>query len=153
MSEEGPIRRLYLDTCVYNRLFDDQSQPRIWLETLAFSVIVQMIEDKTVVLVASSVVSYENSVSSDAVARNWVTRCTALACENQFVDVRIRERAEELEREGFKALDALHLACAEAAGCDYFVTCDDRLMKRYRRRRRALKICNPVEFVEAESGG
>ena len=60
MTEEGPLR-LYLDTCVFNRPFDDQSQPRIWLETLAFSVIMQMIEDKTVVLVASSVVSYDST--------------------------------------------------------------------------------------------
>ena len=129
MSESQSIR-LYLDTCVYNRPFDDQSQPRIWLETLAFSVIMQMIEDKSVVLTASSVVSYENSVNPDEVARNWVARCTALADENQHLDVRIRERAEELEQEGFKALDALHVACAEAAGCDTFVTCDDRLIKR-----------------------
>jgi len=33
--------RLYLDMCVYNRPFDDQSQPRIMLETqfLYYSVI------------------------------------------------------------------------------------------------------------------
>ena len=152
MSESQSIR-LYLDTCVYNRPFDDQSQPRIWLETLAFSVIMQMIEDKSVVLVASSVVSYENSVNPDGVARNWVARCIALADGNQHVDIRIRERAEELEQEGFRALDALHVACAEAAGCDTFVTCDDRLIKRYRRKRGVLTVCSPVEFVEMEAGG
>jgi hypothetical protein len=27
-------KRVYLDTCVYNRPFDDQAQPRVWLETL-----------------------------------------------------------------------------------------------------------------------
>jgi hypothetical protein len=36
--------QLYLDTSVYNRPFDDQTKPRIWLENLAFSVILQMIE-------------------------------------------------------------------------------------------------------------
>jgi predicted nucleic acid-binding protein len=29
----------------------------------------------------------------------------------------------------FKALDALHLACAEAAGATHFLTCDDRLIR------------------------
>jgi len=29
---------------------------------------------------------------------------------------------------GFHGFDALHLACAEAAGADVFVTCDDRLL-------------------------
>jgi len=38
------MMKVYLDTSVYNRLFDDQTQPRIWLETLAFAVILQMIE-------------------------------------------------------------------------------------------------------------
>lgn len=32
---------VYLDTSVYNRPFDDQTQPRIWMETLALSVILQ----------------------------------------------------------------------------------------------------------------
>ncbi len=27
--------KVYLDTSVYNRPFDDQTQPRIWLETMA----------------------------------------------------------------------------------------------------------------------
>lgn len=48
-------KRVYLDTCVYNRPFDDQTQPRIWLETLAFSVILQMIENGSVALVTSTV--------------------------------------------------------------------------------------------------
>ena len=43
-------KRVYLDTCVYNRPFDDQAQPRVGLETLAFSVILQMIEDGSVAL-------------------------------------------------------------------------------------------------------
>lgn len=28
--------RIYLDLCVYNRPFDDQSQPRIVIETIEF---------------------------------------------------------------------------------------------------------------------
>jgi hypothetical protein len=36
--------KVYVDTNVYNRPFDEQTQPRIWLETLAFSVILQMVE-------------------------------------------------------------------------------------------------------------
>jgi hypothetical protein len=33
------MQRVYLDTSVYNRPFDDQSQPRIWLETVACSLL------------------------------------------------------------------------------------------------------------------
>jgi len=41
-------------------------------------------------------------------------------------------RAEEMEQQGLKAIDALHLACAEAAHADYFITCDDEVIRRYK---------------------
>jgi predicted nucleic acid-binding protein len=145
--------RIYLDTCVYDRPFDDQSQPRVWLETLAFSVILQMVEDREVTLITSAVLGYENSLHPDPVIRSWVQRCALLAEENRFVDDRVRQRAEALEHEGLRALDALHIACAEAVDCDYFITCDDRLIKRYGHRKRALHICTPTEFVALQSGG
>ena len=42
----------------------------------------------------------------------------------------IEQRAQALAARGFKALDALHIAAAEAAEVDYFCTCDDRLLKK-----------------------
>ncbi|MEY2975873.1 MAG: hypothetical protein RLZZ435_10 [Cyanobacteriota bacterium] len=42
-------------------------------------------------------------------------------------------------------LDALHIACAESQQVDRFVTCDDRLIKRYKNG--VIHLCNPVEFV------
>ena len=47
---------------------------------------------------------------------------------------------------GLDALDALHLAAAKAAECDYFLTCDDRLLKRAQDMTR-MKVYNPVNFV------
>jgi predicted nucleic acid-binding protein len=35
-----------------------------------------------------------------------------------------------IEQLGIKAVDALHLALAEAAQVDYFCTCDDRFYRR-----------------------
>jgi hypothetical protein len=37
---------IYLDSCVYNRPFDDQQQPRINLETQALLLILHMAEKK-----------------------------------------------------------------------------------------------------------
>lgn len=51
--------RVYLDTGVYNRPFDDQTQPRIWLEALAFSIILQMVESGDLELITSTVLAYE----------------------------------------------------------------------------------------------
>lgn len=123
--------RVYLDTSVYNRPFDDQTQPRIWLETMALSIILQMIESNSVVLISSTVIEYENHRNPNALRRTWVEKVTQLAGEAQLVNETIRQRALALEQGGFKPIDALHIACAEATGADYLITGDDRLIKRY----------------------
>ncbi|MEN8215136.1 MAG: hypothetical protein ABFS56_01910 [Pseudomonadota bacterium] len=56
----------------------------------------------------------------------------------------MKRRALDLETEGIKPVDALHLASAEFVGCDYFLTCDDRMVKRYRGN---LHVENPVNFI------
>ena len=137
--------KVYLDTSVYNRPFDDQTQPRIWLETLAFAVILQMVETGSLELVTSSVLEYENNRNPFRLRRNWVARCSGLASVHHEVDEDIKGRAEELEQQGLKAVDALHVACAEAAGSEYFLTCDDQLVRRYRGEK--LRVLNPVDFV------
>ena len=57
---------------------------------------------------------------------------------------------EALEQAGVGVVDALHLACAEAAASEYFLTCDDRVTRRYQG---SLRVLNPVEFVLAITGG
>lgn len=137
--------RVYLDTCVYNRPFDDQSQPRNWLETLAFTVILQMIELGRITLVSSSVLAYENSRNPFPQRRAWVSDCLNLAGDTQLVNEAIRLRAQEMEQQGLKPIDALHLACTEAAQADYFITCDDKVIRRYGEER--TEALNPVDFV------
>lgn len=135
---------------VYNRPFDDQTQPRIWLETLALVVILQMIEAGEVELVSSSVLEYENSRNPFPLRRRWVKRCLSLANHFQEVDEDLRVRAQELEKEGVGAIDALHVACAEATGSEYFLTCDDRVMRRYKG---GMRVLNPVNVVLSTTGG
>ncbi len=55
-----------------------------------------------------------------------------------------------------KPRDALHVACAEFAACDYFVTRDDVVIQRLARQNRILELkveaINPVEFIRNEGG-
>lgn len=142
--------KVYVDTSVYNRPFDDQSQPRIWLEALALVIVLQMIKDGAVELVSSSVLEYENSRNPFDIRKEWVNRCLSLANDAQGVDENIRARALELEKDGLGGIDALHLACAGAAGSRYFLTCDDRVIRRYQGGVQAL---NPVDFILTTAGG
>jgi predicted nucleic acid-binding protein len=117
-----------LDTSAFNRPFDDQTQPKIFLESQAVVIILQMIEAKGVELISSSVLEYENSRNPYPIKQKAMNRYLQLANLRQEVDEVICQRAEELEHNGLKAIDALHVACVEAVNSDYFITCDKRLI-------------------------
>jgi predicted nucleic acid-binding protein len=60
----------------------------------------------------------------------------------------ILQHAQELRQTlGIRGKDALHLACAVKAGCDYFLTTDHKLIKKTRNLGN-LVVINPVHFVE-----
>ena len=145
MDKRMSPRRLYLDTSVYNRPSDDLSQPRVWLEALAFAAILQMRESGGVELVNSDVLEFENNRNPFLHRKTRVSFYLGLAAEYQESDESIRKRAQVLENQGLDPVDALHLACAEESKAEYFITCDDRIIKRYRGK--GLKAMNPVNFV------
>lgn len=84
------------------------------------------------------------------VSREWMERCLGLATEYQRVDESVQKRAEELEKHGVSAIDALHVATAEVANVDFFIACDDRLLNREKQFK--VKSMNPVDFVQKELG-
>jgi predicted nucleic acid-binding protein len=142
--------KVYLDTSVYNRPFDDQTQPKIFLESQAVVIILQMVETGMVDLVSSSVLEYENSRNPYPLKQEAMNRYLQMAEAIQMVDEAIRQRSEELGHNGLKAVDALHVACAEMLRSDYFITCDRRLIKRCAEL--MLKVVNPVDFVLEVNG-
>ena len=62
----------------------------------------------------------------------------------------ILTRAETLENAGFDAYDAIHLASAEEAQVDIFVTTDDQIVKLANRNKNLLfvQVKNPVKWLE-----
>lgn len=142
--------KVYLDTSVYNRPFDDQTQPKIFLESQAVTLILQMVETKIVEIVSSSVLEYENSRNPYPLKQEAMNRYLQMADARQMVDELILQRSEELGHNGVKAMDALHVACAEMLRCDYLITCDRRLIARCAGL--LLKVVNPVNFVLEVSG-
>lgn len=137
--------RLYLDTSAYNRPFDDQSQVKIFLETQAVLLILQLIQNHQVELVSSNVLEYENSRNSDLERAKSVDVYLSLATFRQIATESIRQRAQALETTGIKAIDALHVACAEATQSDYLITCDQRLINRCKTLN--LRVINPADFI------
>jgi predicted nucleic acid-binding protein len=135
---------LYVDNSVLNRPFDDQRQPRIWLETLSFSLLLTLVESNEAKLVRSPIHDLENSRNPYVLRQRWVEKCLRLATAHVSLNDSIKLRAFALEQTGIRSLDALHLACAEAIGADRFLTCDDRLIRRYSGQ---MTVESPVTFT------
>ena len=136
--------KLYLDTSVLNRVFDDQTQARIALKTQALRMILQLVETEEVEFLNSAVLEFEAQKNPYPPRQRWVQQCLALAKAYVPMDEEIVARGQSLEQMGVKSIDALHMASAEKGGCDYFLACDDRLLRRYHGKVKAL---NTVSFI------
>ncbi len=123
--------RIYLDMNIYNRPFDDQSQVRIRLETIAIFSILQKIKNKEVKLIWSFMIDYENSLNPYADVRQEIEMASSLALKNVKPDETILNAAKEFESRGIKPRDSIHLACALKGKAEYFLTCDDKLIKEH----------------------
>jgi hypothetical protein len=44
-----------------------------------------------------------------------------------------------------KAKDALHISCAIEANCNFFITTDDGILKKYKNGE--IKVCSPIEII------
>lgn len=136
--------KIYLDTSVLNRIFDDQSQPRIYLEATSTLIIIMLVEYQNIELVSSDILLFENYRNSYDERRAFVSLFLQKANRIQSINDKILERARNIEKDNIGGIDALHLACAEELGADYFITCDDRIIKRYKG---LLMITNPINFI------
>lgn len=138
--------RIYLDNCCYNRPFDDQSQVKVVIETLAKLTIQQQMREGEIEYVWSEVLDYEvgrsRFIDRKLQIQPWAQGATVFV----ELDESIREQARRFEDVGVRAMDALHLACAEAANCDWFFTTDNGILKKARSIAN-LRVANPVEFV------
>lgn len=138
--------KIYLDTSVYNRPYDDQTQAKIYLETQAVLIIFYLIETQQVESVNSSVLEYENKKNPFPIIKNAIQNYLSKSCHFQTLNESIKHRAKELEKERVTPIDALHVACFEASKSDYFLTCDKRLLNRCQTL--AIPAFNPIHFIE-----
>lgn len=71
---------------------------------------------------------------------------------HQVVEIteEILRQAEKLEASGFESYDAIHLACAEEAKVDIFLTTDDKIQKTANRKKEVFSfmVSNPVRWLE-----
>ena len=124
--------RVYLDNCCFNRPFDDQSHPRVRLEAEAKLDVQQRIKNKEIELAWSYMLDYENQANPFEERRDVIARWKTAAAVDVAETDAVVQQAREIASRGLHAKDALHVACAIVAGCDFFLTTDDFLLKKMR---------------------
>jgi len=123
--------KIYMDNCCLNRPFDDQSNLRVHLEGEAIKTIISLIEQQQWSLVSSQILKLEISKNGDVSRKKELNLINALAHSVIQIDAVIAKRANEFEKRGLQAFDALHLACAEG-NADIFLTVDDKFLNKAR---------------------
>ena len=131
---------IYLDVCCLNRPFDEQTQERVRLETGAVVEILRRVEVGEWVWISSEAVQDEVINLSGVV----------LTAEPEQ-----KKRTVDFQNLGFHFYDALHLAFAERAAVDIFLTTDNRLLRLAARvsNRLLVRVANPIDWLEEVTNG
>jgi len=141
--------RVYLDNCCYNRPFDEQTQVRVRLETIAKLTVQLMMASGKVDFVWSKILDYELSFNPYEKRRTTIDQWRSLAAEYVDTTEGILLAAETFERQGIKPKDSLHLASAAKAGCDWFLTTDRGILKKIHAVE-SMRVGNPIDFIMEE---
>lgn len=129
--------------------FDDQTQDRIHLEAQAVVVILDRFQAGDWEWVSSEAVDFEGEQIPDPARRANVQLLLSHAQRAVRVTQAETERMQQLVALGFRSMDALHIACAEAAAADVFLTTDDRLLRQAGRVAAHLRVRaeNPLTWL------
>jgi predicted nucleic acid-binding protein len=141
---------IYLDTCALNRLNDTSAQPRIQDEPEAVVRILELVAERKLRWVASTVLQYEVARNTDLIRRLDALEVLSGATEIVDPSASTIALAQTFKAKGLDLLDALHLAVSRQAGADWLITTDDRFLKAGNRLRenQAPELINPVNWLQ-----
>ena len=123
---------------------------RIRMETDAYYLILQALQETKYAMVVSPVhIEEANAISDTEERREILAVLDTLGTPAKCDVAGTRARAEFLHSRKFGLADAAHVAFAETTA-DVFITCDDRLARKCRREKVGVMTVNPVEFTIAE---
>lgn len=138
--------RVYLDNCCFNRPFDDQTSLTIRLETEAKLSIQDNIRVGKFALGWSYVLDYENVANPFEERKEEIQQWEELSDAFTEETPAILADMNRCVAIGLKPLDALHIACAIALECEYFLTVDKGILKKTTAIS-GIHIMNPIDFV------
>ena len=141
---------IYMDSCCYNRIFDDISQKRVRNEKKVISDIFSYCVSGKYSLVASNILDIEIARIKDLEKRQNVEEIYRKYTNiHIFFDKESKKRSNEIRSiSNIKDFDSYHLACAQKANAEAFLTTDDRLIKMASKLDLGFQVINPVDFIK-----
>ena len=136
--------RLYLDNCCFNRPYDDQTNLNVHLEAQAKLFIQNEILENNHELAWSFMMDYEIKSNPFYDRQLAFMKWKNIAVIDIDPTERILIRGREIMQKSIKQKDALHIACALKAECDYFLTTDSKVLNK---NIPEIKIINPIDFI------
>ena len=139
---------IYLDYNCFQRGFDDHRQIRIQMEALACQEIFSMSGQSRIRLVWSFMHQDESFICPFPLRKQEAMNLSVLCKVKIGPKEDIIQTALSFQHTAnVSAKDSLHLACAVFAHANYFLTCDDELIKRAKRIKLKIIIMNPVDYI------
>ncbi len=132
---------------MFNRPFDDQNQIRIRIEAEAKLYIQTQIKDGQLALVWSYILDLENGQNPYEDRKNIINNWRAYALADIEETESILNKADLIVGRGLKTKDALHVASAIEGEATYFLTTDDRIIKKLKDFTEIL-VMNPTDFIK-----
>lgn len=139
--------KIYLDNCMFNRPFDEQTHIRVRLETEAKLAIQEEIRRGTYQLIWSYILDYENSKNPFQERKEQIIKWKKYAITDIEENTEIIKTALLLDSKGLQKMDSLHIACAVFAKADYFLTTDDKVIKKADTLT-GIKITDSIDFIK-----
>jgi predicted nucleic acid-binding protein len=115
------------------------------LESEAKLFIQKEILQGTFELAWSYILDYENSVNPYEDRQKVIEQWRSIAKFDMDASDEIVELGKKIMRKSIKKKDALHIACAIKANCDYFLTTDKKLLHTAFDE---ITVINPLDFIK-----
>ena len=142
-----PKLKIYMDSCCFNRPFDDLSHDKTRLECEAVLTIISKCENGIWDIFESDVLNDEIDRITDAVKKQKVIELYSSASIYLEINDEIIGRAKELYEINIKPFDALHLASAEHGGADILLTTDKKFINRALQSNAKIRVANPAIWL------
>ena len=140
--------RVYMDSCCFNRPFDDLSDAMVYMESEAVLAIIDLQERGNSVICGSDVLVDELNRITDKIRFEKVMALYTSSTSNSIeLCESIINRASELIKESVKPLDALHVASAEYEEVDVFLSTDKKLLNASKRLDFHVRAYNPAVWL------